>query len=407
MTIATPTHDDTAPAPAVPADRPDGCPFSPPPAYEDAHRGTGPISRVTLWDGAPCWLVTGHAQVRSVLGDSRFSADARHPGFPFLSPGRRELLDRTTPTFIRLDDPEHARQRRMLTGDFIVKRIEAMRPEIQRLVDAALDTMVAQGSPADLVDAYALPVPSLVICHLLGVPYADHAFFQSRSRALLDLTGSVETVRSAQQELIGYLTDLAGRKQREPDDSLLGRLVRRPDTNLAETAATGLLLLVAGHETTANMTALGTLALLRHPGQADRLRAEPALVKGAVEELLRYLTVVHLGVPRVASEDVELAGTTVRAGEGVLCMLSTANRDELVFTGGDRLDVTRDARRHFAFGFGVHQCLGQPLARVELQIALETLLRRLPGLRLAVPFDDLRYRTGMVVYGVEELPVAW
>ncbi|GAA4994186.1 hypothetical protein GCM10025734_23970 [Kitasatospora paranensis] len=182
-------------------------------------------------------------------------------------------------------------------------------------MDDALDTMTARGPSADLVDAYALPVPSLVICHLLGVPYADHEFFQSRSRALLDLTGSVESVGAAQRELVGYLTDLADHKRREPDDTLLGRLVERPDVSIAEAAATGLLLLVAGHETTANMTALGTLALLRHPAQADRLRAEPALIKGAVEELLRYLTVVHLGVPRVASENVELDGTTVRAGE--------------------------------------------------------------------------------------------
>ncbi|MFD9128404.1 cytochrome P450 [Kitasatospora sp. NPDC059571] len=407
MTTAPPRHDTTGPVPAAPAARDAGCPFAPPPAYRDAHREAGPVSRISLWDGTSCWLVTGHPQVRAVLGDQRFSADARHPGFPFLSPGRRELVNRATPTFIRLDDPEHARQRRMLTGDFIVKRIEAMRPEIQRLVDDALDTMIAHGSPADLVDAYALPVPSLVICHLLGVPYADHGFFQSRSRALLDLTGPAETVGTAHRELTAHLTELAASKAREPDDTLLGRLVARPDVTLAEAASMGLLLLVAGHETTANMTALGTLALLRHPAQAARLRAEPALVKGAVEELLRYLTVVHLGVPRVAAEDVELDGLTIRAGEGVLCMLSTANRDEPAFPDGDRLDVTRDARRHFAFGFGVHQCLGQPLARVELQIALETLLRRLPELRLAVPFEELRYRTDMVVYGVQELPVAW
>ncbi|MFB7668016.1 cytochrome P450 [Kitasatospora sp. NPDC056138] len=390
---------------AVPAAR-GTCPFAPPPAYEQAHRA-GPVNRVSLWDGSPCWLLTGHRQARSVLGDRRFSADARVPGFPFLSPGRRELLDRTTPTFIRLDDPEHSRQRRLLTGDFIIKRVEAMRPQIQQIVDEALDRMIAHGGPADLVREYALPVPSLVICLLLGVPYADHGFFQAQSQTLLSLASSLAEVDAAQHALNSYLVELAGSKQREPDESVLGRLVAKGEVTLEEAAAMGVLLLVAGHETTANMTALGTLALLQNPEQAERLRADPSLIKGAVEELLRYLSIVHLGIPRVALEDVDLDGTLIRAGDGVLCMASTANWDEQVFTGGDRLDVTRDARRHLAFGFGIHQCLGQPLARAELQIALQTLLERLPGLRLAVPFEDLRYRSDMVVYGVHELPVTW
>ncbi|MEV8098898.1 cytochrome P450 [Kitasatospora sp. NPDC085879] len=402
--MTTTPHRTTGPT--LPAARAAGCPFAPPPVYGEALRSAA-VSRAELWDGTSCWLVTGHAEVRAVLADQRFSADARHPGFPFLSPGRRELVNRATPSFLRLDGAEHLRQRRMLTGDFIVKRVEAMRPSIQRIVDDALDGMIAAGSPADLVGTFALPVPSLVICHLLGVPYEDHGFFQSCSSALLDLAAPAELVGAAQRELNGYLAELTDRKRREPDDSLLGRLAARPDITPDEAAAMGVLLLVAGHETTANMTALGTLALLRHPEQAARLRAEPGLVKGAVEELLRWLSVVHLGVPRVAVEDVELGGTLVRAGEGVLCMVSTANRDERLFPDGDRLDLGRDARRHVAFGFGVHQCLGQPLARAELQIALETLFRRLPGLRLAVPYEEVRYRADMVVYGVHELPVVW
>jgi cytochrome P450 len=329
------------------------------------------------------------------------------PGFPFLVAGRRELLKRTTPAFIRMDDPEHARLRRMLTSDFIIKRVESQRPMIQQIVDEALDRMIASGSPADLVSTFALPVPSLVICLLLGVPYEDHGFFQSASRTLLDSLSSAEQAGEASRQLTEYLTGLAASKRAAPDDSILGRLVTREELSLAEAAATGLLLLVAGHETTANMIALGTLALLDRPEQATRLRAEPALVPGAVEELLRYLTIVHTGLPRVALEDVELEGTLIRAGEGVICMLSTANRDDDVFAEGDSLEVDRDARRHLAFGFGIHQCLGQPLARAELQIALETLFRRLPGLRLAVPFEAVEYRTEMLIYGVRELPVAW
>lgn len=403
----TPSRPVTPPEPTVPAARATGCPFAPPPAYEQAHR-TAPVSRVRLWDGSPCWLVTGHPQSRAVLGDQRFSADARHPGFPFLAPGRRELVGRTTPTFLRLDDPEHARQRRMLTADFIVKRVEAMAPRIQRIVDDTLDRMTSGGArSADLVAEFALPVPSLVICDLLGVPYADHALFQSLSAVLLDIGAPPEAVGAAQRELTGYLSELTARKRRDPDDSLLGRLAARDDLGDDEAAAMGVLLLVAGHETTANMTALGTLALLRRPDQAARLRAEPALMPGAVEELLRYLSIVHLGVPRVATEDVDLDGTRIRAGEGVLCMVSTANRDGTVFPDPGGLDVTRDARRHLAFGFGVHQCLGQPLARAELRIALATLLRRLPGLRIAVPPEEVRYRSDMIVYGVRELPVTW
>ncbi|MEV4612642.1 cytochrome P450 [Kitasatospora sp. NPDC049258] len=382
------------------------CPFDPPPAYREAHQA-GPITRIALWDGAPCWLLTGYRHSRAVLADNRFSADARLPGFPFITPGRRELVARTTPTFLRLDDPEHARQRRMLTGDFIIKRVEALRPQIQQIVDEAFDRMIAKGGPADLVQEFALPVPSLVICLLLGVPYEDHEFFQEHSRILLDISAETERVEASQRALTDYLGELADRKLREPDDGVLSRLVARGELSRAEAASMGLLLLIAGHETTANMTALGTLALLSNPAQLERLRAQPELMKGAVEELLRYLTIVHLGIPRVALEDVELDGTVIRAGEGVLCMVSTANRDSEQFEDGDALDVTRDARRHLAFGFGIHQCLGQPLARAELQIALATLLRRLPNLRLAVPFDQVERRTESVVHGLRALPVDW
>ncbi|MFI5533044.1 cytochrome P450 [Kitasatospora sp. NPDC051853] len=408
MSIDTtaPRPSRTGPAPTELPAAAGRCPFDPLPAYHQAAR-TAPVTEARLWDGTSCHLLTGYQEIRTALSDPRFSADARHPGFPFLSPGRRELTNRTTPSFIRLDDPEHARQRRMLTGEFIIKRVEAMRPEIQRIVDEALDRMTAGGGPADLVAEFALPIPSLVICLLLGVPYRDHDFFQRHSRSLLDLTAPAEEVTEAVDALTAYLTELAETKRLAPDDSLISRLVARGELTMPEAASMGLLLLVAGHETTANMTALGTLALLRNPEQAERLRGEPELTNGAVEELLRYLTIVHHGVPRVALEDVELGGTLVRAGEGVVCMLSTANRDEELFADPDVLDIGRDARRHLAFGFGVHQCLGQPLARFELRIALSTLFRRLPGLRLAVPFEELEYRSSSAVHGLRELPVTW
>ncbi|MFJ8431606.1 cytochrome P450 [Kitasatospora sp. NPDC094019] len=402
----------TAPVTLIPARHDSGCPYAPPPAYTEA-AGTGPVSRAELPDGSPCWLVTGYQEVRTVLSDRRFSADARLPAFPFLTEGRRELVA-ANPSFLRLDDPEHARLRRMVTGDFLVKRVEEMRPGIQQIVDEALDRMTARSGPAgpaDLVADFALPVPSLVICLLLGVPYEDREAFQANSRLLLSTEADDRDVTRAQEELLDYLSGLAERKRTEPGDDILSRLVAREDLTLREIASTGVLLLVAGHETTANMIGLSTALLLRHPEQVARL-ADPAAVPGAVEELLRLLTIVHTGVPRLAVEDVELGGTLIRAGDGVMAMLSTANRDDGLFAteghpGVDEVDLGREARRHVSFGFGVHQCLGQPLARAELQIALATLFRRLPGLRLAVPEEELEFRTEALIYGLGSLPVRW
>ena len=382
------------------------CPFAPPPAYTRA-RQEQPVCTVSLWDGSRCWLVTRHEDVRTVLSDRRFSADSQKPGFPFLSEGRRELATRSR-SFIRMDDPEHAHLRRMLTGDFIVKRIEALGPKVQEVVDGFIDLMTADGrTSADLVSEFALPVPSLMICLLLGVPYDDHVFFQRCSGILLDSRSGSDAVRQALDELAGYLERLAAEKERQPDDGIVSRLVAEGQLTRGQVARMSLLLLVAGHETTANMTALSVLALLRHPEQAARLREDAGLMQGAVEELLRYLSVVQSGVTRVATETVELGGRTIEPGDGVVCMLSTANRDPAPFSDPDGLDVDREARRHVAFGFGVHQCLGQPLARLELRIALSTLLGRLPDLKLAVPFEEIRFRPDKAVYGVESLPVAW
>ncbi|MEU8516504.1 cytochrome P450 [Kitasatospora sp. NPDC048722] len=399
MATAAPTPRFTHPAARG------ACPFAPPPAYQQAQQEE-PISRVSLWDGTPSWFLTRYDDIKAVLADPRFSSDATRPGFPFISAGARQLSAGQT-TFIRMDDPEHAHQRRMLTGEFMIKKVEALRPEIQRIADRLLDDMTAGRTEADLVRDFALPLPSLVICLLLGVPYEDHAFFQECSRVLLRRDSAPEDVDAAQKRLADYLVALTETKRTAPDDGILSRLVERGELTTEEIGAMGRLLLIAGHETTANMTALSVLALLRNPAQLDHLRAHPEAVPGAVEELLRYLTIVHSGLTRVATEDVEVGGVRIRAGEGVICMVSTANRDAEQFPGGDELDLTRDARRHLAFGFGTHQCLGQPLARLELRIALDTVLRRLPGLRLAVPFEDVPFRGEMLVYGLHELPVTW
>jgi cytochrome P450 len=396
--------ETTAASFAFPAAR-GRCPFAPPPAYEQVLRER-PISQVSLSDGSRAWLVTRHEDVRAVLGNRRISADPANAGYPFISPGYRAMATQSK-SFIRMDDPEHARLRRMITGDFAARRVEALRPQIQQVADDLLDQMTARPPPADLVREFALPLSTLVICLLLGIPYGDHAFFQQSTNTVLDARSSAEQARHAREGLTLYLERLAAEKEQDPDEGIIGRLAARGELTRPQVARMGVLLLMAGHETTANMTAMSALALRRHPGQAARLHAEPELIGGAVEELLRYLTVAQEGLTRVATQALEVGGQTIAAGEGVICMLSTANRDDAVFEAAGELDVARDASRHLAFGFGVHQCPGQTLARLELQIALDALLRRLPDLRLAVPLEDLRFKPDSVIYGVETLPVTW
>ncbi|WP_211771201.1 cytochrome P450 [Kutzneria sp. CA-103260] len=394
--------------PSFPMARADKCPFDPPPQMREVER----ISRVKIWDGSTPWLITDYDAQRSVLSDQRFSADTRKPGFPATS---ASLLARRehNRAFISMDDPEHAKQRKMLTSNFMIKRVEAMRPRVQEIVDGLIDDMLAGPKPADLVTAFALPVPSLVICELLGVPYADHDFFQACSKKLIARDTPVDEAVKASDDLREYLQNLVATKEKAPTDDLLGRLVRDQvltgELTRVEAANMGVLMLVAGHETTANMIGLGTLALLENPEQLAELREteDPKLVANAVEELLRYLNIVHSGRRRVATEDVEVGGQLIRAGEGVILANDAGNRDEAQFPDPDRLDIHRQARHHVAFGFGVHQCLGQPLARMELQVVYNTLYRRIPTLKLAVPFEDIRFKHDMLVYGVHSLPVTW
>ena len=291
--------------------------------------------------------------------------------------------------------------------------MEALRPSIQRIVDERIDALLAGPRPVDLVEAFALPVPSLVICHLLGVPYADHDFFQRRARLLVSRDETVERATTAQDELTDYLDAVIADKLAAPADDLLSKLavehVATGELSRRDAALMALLLLIAGHETTANMIALGTLALLEHPDQLAALRDtdDPALIAGAVEELLRYLTITHSGRRRVALQDIEIGGQTIHAGEGIVLANDAANRDNHAFPDADQLDVHRDARGHLAFGFGVHQCVGQPLARVELEVVYGTLYRRLPGLRLAAPLEQIPFKHDSIVYGVYELPVTF
>jgi cytochrome P450 len=406
--------------PAYPMERAAECPFNPPPQLQALQDET-PITRVRLADGTTPWLVTGYADQKAVLSDPRVSADASRPGYPIGREGEQYETDEAPPAeaeegpsigFIVMDDPEHARLRRMVTAPFMVKRIEAMRPAVQQIVDDLLDEMLAGPKPVDLVEAIALPVPSLVISELLGVPYGDHEFFQEQSKIIVNRFTTDAQRRGAMGELVGYLATLMGEKMKEPGDDLLSGLVPRIENGeigVIDAAQIGMLLLIAGHETTANMIALGTLALLEHPDQLRLLQEtdDPKLVASAVEELLRFLHITHSGRRRVALEDMEIGGTTVRAGDGLIMANDIGNRDPRMFAEPDRLDLTREARHHVAFGFGVHQCLGQSLARMELQVVYGTLYKRIPTLALAGDLADVPFKHDSSVYGVYELPVTW
>ncbi|NUW32453.1 cytochrome P450 [Nonomuraea sp. SMC257] len=368
------------------------------------------VRRVMTPFGVEAWLVTRHADVRAVLGDAeRFPLAqiglGRLPGAPPVSD--EELAVLRAGNLLAHDPPEHTRLRRLLTPEFTLRRMRRLEPRVTRIVEDHLDAMEKAGPPADLVQAFALPIPSLVICELLGVPYGDREGFQHRTSRMLDVSVPVEQRVKLQMESRAYMSGLVEQVMADPGEELLGMLVREHGDELtqAELAGIGSLLLFAGHETTSNMLSLGTLALLRHPDQLRLLREEPERADAAVEELLRWLSIVHSGTSKVAAADTEIAGQTIRAGELVICALPTANRDPGLLSDPDALDITRGAPGHVAFGHGVHHCLGAPLARMEMRIAFPALLRRFPELRLAEPGPI--FRSFHLVYGLTSLPVAW
>ncbi|HEV7964716.1 MAG TPA: cytochrome P450 [Actinoplanes sp.] len=380
------------------------CPYSPP-AEHVRLREQEPVARVTLPSGSEVWALSRLEDIRTMLADPRFSSDRLHENFPTFTPGARPAR-LGKPSMISLDPPEHGPARRAVLGEFTVKRMASLRPRIQDIVDECIDTMLAGPRPADLVAALALPVPSLVICELLGVPYADHDFFQARSAQLLRRTTASADRIAAVTQIRDYIAGLIAQKRDNPSDDLLSRqLEQGADTE--ELVSIGFLLLLAGHETTANMISLGTMTLLDDPKSLAKVKADPAVTPQAVEELLRYFTIADLVTSRVAMEDVEIGGVLIRAGEGVIALGHTANRDPAAFADGDTFDIERGARHHVAFGFGAHQCLGQNLARLELQIVFDTLFRRVPGLRLTAPVDELPFKTDGSIYGLYMLPVTW
>ena len=396
----TGTPPGAAEAPAYPMER--TCPYGMPPGYQEL-RERRPLSRVTLYDGRQVWLVSGNAEGRALLLDPRLSSSTRHPAFPYLSQGLAAQQEIVELPLVGVDGTEHARQRRMLSSGFGIRRIAALRPQIERIAQELVDAMLAGGPGADLVAAYTLPLASGTTFALLGVPPEDRRRLGELSHRAL--SASDEDTGAAAREsfdvICGYLDDLIARREQEPGDGLIDELVaQRPaGGDRRELVMLCAVLLVGGNESTSTTIASSVLALFEHPEQLDRLRADPSLTAGAVEELTRLVSVTD-ALARVATADIEVAGHTIRRGDGVIVSTLLMNRDPAAWDDPDALDVHHKAGRHVAFGYGIHQCVGQNLARAEMEIALNTLFRRLPNLRPAGP-------PGQLPGGAVELPVTW
>jgi len=375
-------------------------------------RETDGVRTVTNAFGMKVFLVTRHEDIKDVLSDHQRFSNTRPPGF--VLPGapsvpEEEQTSARAGNLLGLDPPEHQRLRRMLTAEFTIRRMKRLEPRIVEIVEAQLDAMEKAGPPADLVASFALPIPSLVICELLGVPYDDRDDFQRRSARQLDLSipmaERLKLVRRGRE----YMSTLVERARQQPGEDILGMLVREHGTELTDDELIGVagLLLLAGHETTSNMLGLGTLALLRHPDQLAAVRDDPGAIGPAVEEMLRWLSIVHSAIPRITTTDVEVAGVPIPAGQLVFVSLPSGNRDPDFIDSPEVLDIRRGAPGHLAFGHGVHHCLGAPLARMEMRIAFPALLRRFPTLELAEDFEDVAFRSFHFIYGLRSLEVTW
>ncbi|WP_331742046.1 cytochrome P450 [Kitasatospora sp. NBC_00085] len=365
---------------------------------------------VTLPSGDPAWIVTRYEDVRTVFSDPRFSRQAAtRPGAPQFMPG----VEGDPDSIVSKDAPDHTRLRKLVAPAFTVRRIEAMRPGIQRTVDELLDAMEQGGPGGDVVSALSAPLPIMTIGDLLGVPRQDQPLFRQWSDQMFKTApDQLQEAVAARQALIGYLAAMVQGRRAAPADDLLGVLIaaRDNDDRLSERELVSFAggLIVAGYETTANRLANAVLVLLRNPGQLALLRAEPQRIGDAVEELLRYIPGGAAGgLMRVATEDVKMGSVLIRAGEGVIAVTNSANRDALVWEDPDTFDITRRPGSHTTFGHGIHHCVGAQLARLEMQIGINTLIRRFPGLRLAVPESELPWKRNMVIHSLEALPVTW
>jgi cytochrome P450 len=402
----TSVHD----LPALPLPGAVQCPFDPPSEYADL-RANAPVTRIACPTGVQAWLVSRYADVRAVLGDpevfSNRPGTAAHilPGFGGNTPiGEGE--------FPRMDGADHLRFRRHLAPEVSsMKRIEHLRPLVRRIVGERLDALAATAPPVDLYAGFARPVTTGVIAELLSVPEGDRPLFQQAAEALFSGTADNAEVASALEPLFRYLHGTVAVRRAEPGEDVLSRMIVRSDGTdrpftdgeLVRMAAS---LLIAGYDTTASMISHSMLLLLEHPEELDRLRRDPSLAAPAAEELVRYLGVGG-GLTREVTRDTEIAGQPIKAGDYVVVAIQSANRDGDLYADGDRLDIGRASGPHLGFGHGPHQCAGQQLARLELTTVLSTLPGRIPSLRLAVPFDEIRFKVDTAVLGPVTVPVTW
>jgi cytochrome P450 len=386
--------------------------FQHPLAYFTRMREEGPVTPVILPGSQNrVWVVTRYAEARAALADPRLHKDwASKLTEPGWAPD--EITGYLSMHLLNADPPDHTRLRKLVTRGFTARRVAGLRPRIGAITASLLDAMEAEGADGatvDLLASFAFPLPVTVICELLGIPASDRDEFRHWSQAILSDVTEQPAFYAAGLAMFQYFTQLVAAKRAQPADDLVSALIEARDAGDAlderELIAMLFLLLVAGHETTTNLIASGTLALLTHPAQAERLRADPALLPGAVEELLRYTSPVNHATERFTLEPVEIGGVTIPAREWVLCVLSAADRDPARFADPERLDVTRDAGGHVAFGHGIHFCLGAPLARLEGQIAFGALLSRFPALSLAADPETLRWNQSSLIHGLERLPV--
>jgi len=384
-------------------------PLQPPLQYAQA-RATQRILPVSLWNGRRAWILTRYDDMRSVVTDPRFSGEFANPDFPTVTEARA-VVDKEERAFVGMDNPRHDHYRRMFTKEFTAKRMIALRPKMAAIANRLIDALLVQPQPADLVATIAVPFPSLVMCDLVGSSYDDHRFIIECAAGRHGLLQTPAQASQKARELAAYFMQVILRKEKDPGDDLVSRVieehVRPGHLSREDFAEIGAMILRAGHDTTTNMIGLGTLILLHHPEQAAAVRDQPELVPGAVEELLRYISPVQFLPRRVALEDVAIGGVVILKGEGVFAVNPAANRDPAVFADPDRFDIHRDASHHVAFGYGIHQCLGQLLARMELQVLFPLLLKRLPDLRVAANGGEIRFKDDMQIYGVHNLPVSW
>ena len=408
--MAEPRMTTDASAVPLPFRREPTCPFDPSTEYKRL-RGEDPVISVPTPSGEQVWLITRYADVRQVFSDNRRFVSRQPPvvlerppsgaGAGQFSPGQVKGF------FVNADGPEHARYRQMLAPLFTVRHIGSMRSRIEQIVARQLDDLEQAGPATDLVEAFTQPIPGLVICELLGFPPGDRTHFHRLLARMEDLTLPHDQVRTAITELIVYVFDFVRKQRKAPGQGVIGELISRYSHELSDEELAGIsgMFLLAGYWPPANVLATGILLLLRHPDQLAMLRDDPELSTNAVEEVLRYLSIVNIGQPRTATEDVLVGGKLIKAGEYVMCSLASANRDENFHDDGDRFDVTRKPSAHVAFGHGPHQCLGQQLARMVFRTAIPALARRYPHMQLAVPFGEIEFFAATPVHGIHSLPV--